>query len=261
MITILKIDDIRTDGGTQPRASIDYHAVQDYADAMEDGARFPAVVVFYDGADYWLADGFHRAQATLLAGREEIAAEVHQGALEDAQWFSFGANKSSGIRRDNRDKQRAIHLALNHPKSQRLSDSVIAKHLGVSAHTVGNHRRELESSLKISKIESRTATRNGTTYQIDTTKIRKRKRRPTGHPEVPSPGTAESGAVAPPGNHDQGIAEWTLRVQRACEEIAACQVTAQDLAASIRRSDSSEQLKKQLETTNEFIATVLANLV
>ena len=110
MSTVLKIDDIRTDGGTQPRTSIDYQAVQDYADAMADGATFPPVIVFYDGTDYWLADGFHRVQAALVAGRAEIAGEVHQGALEDAQWHSFGANKANGIRRDNRDKQRAVQF-------------------------------------------------------------------------------------------------------------------------------------------------------
>jgi transposase-like protein/uncharacterized ParB-like nuclease family protein len=257
MSTILKIDDIRTDGGTQPRASIDYQAVQDYADAMEAGVRFPPVVVFYDGTHYWLADGFHRAQAALLAGREEITAQVLQGTLEDAQWFSFGANKDNGIRRDNRDKQRAVQLALRHPQSQRLSDSALAKHVGVSVHTVGNHRKELESSLKIAKIESRTATRNGVSYQINTTKIG---RRPTRQPEVASPAATDSVAGAQSDDPDRGIAEWTLRVCRACGEIAACPVTAQDLAASIRRGNSSEQLKQQLETTNELIATVLADL-
>jgi hypothetical protein len=196
-----------------------------------------------------------------LAGREEITAEVRQGTLEDAQWFSFGANKGNGIRRDSRDKQRAVQLALRHPKSQRLSDSMIAKHLGVSVHTVGNHRKELESSLKISKIESRTATRDGSTYQIDTTNIGRRKKGPPEGPEVPSPATAEPVPSSQSRNRDKAIAKWTLRVCRACERIAACQVTAQDLAASIRCSNSSEQLKKQLETTNEFIATVLADLV
>ncbi len=34
---LLKIDVIRTDGATQPRAAIDFEAVFDYMDAMSDG--------------------------------------------------------------------------------------------------------------------------------------------------------------------------------------------------------------------------------
>jgi predicted RNA-binding Zn-ribbon protein involved in translation (DUF1610 family) len=302
MSTVLKIDDIRTDGGTQPRTSIDYQAVQDYADAMADGAKFPPVIVFYDGTDYWLADGFHRVQAALVAGRAEIAGEVHQGTLEDAQWHSFGANKANGIRRDNRDKQRAVRAALTHPKSQGLSDSAIARHVGVDHVTVARHREKLTASCEIHKIETRTASRGGTTYQINTANIGREKQQPTaftcptcgdvfsaevwhcatcGHhwrmhqtqcgncgreqsavPAPPSETTPDTGAIAQRERNDSDrlAAEWALRVYRACAEITACQLTAKNLAASIRRSDSGERLKKQLETTNEFIETVLADL-
>jgi hypothetical protein len=59
---------------------------------------------------------------------------------------------------------------------------------------------------------------------------------------------------------DRLASEWALRVVRVCAEIAACPLTAKDLAASICRSDSAVRLKKQLETANEFIETVLADL-
>ncbi len=41
--TVLKIDAIRTGGGTQPRALIDFSAVNDYMDAMADGVQFPEI--------------------------------------------------------------------------------------------------------------------------------------------------------------------------------------------------------------------------
>ena len=54
---------IRRDGGTQPRKILDQAAVEAYAEAMKKGAVFPPVTVFYDGEEYWLADGFHRMSA------------------------------------------------------------------------------------------------------------------------------------------------------------------------------------------------------
>ena len=47
----LPISKLRLDGGTQPRAAIDFTAVDDYQDAMEAGAKFPPVTVFYDGTE------------------------------------------------------------------------------------------------------------------------------------------------------------------------------------------------------------------
>ena len=52
-----------------------------------------------------------------------------------------------------------------------MSDSQIAEHVGVDHKTVLRYREELESSREIPKIETRTATRNGKEYEIDTTNI------------------------------------------------------------------------------------------
>ena len=54
----LQLNQIRTDGGTQPRAQLNYNTVTEYAESIEDGATFPPVEVMYDGSDYWLWDGF-----------------------------------------------------------------------------------------------------------------------------------------------------------------------------------------------------------
>ena len=80
----LRIADIRTDGGTQSRVQLDWIAVSEYAAAMKDGAQFPPVVVFHDGAEYWLADGFHRVRAAENAGLDTVAADVRQGTRRDA---------------------------------------------------------------------------------------------------------------------------------------------------------------------------------
>jgi uncharacterized ParB-like nuclease family protein len=108
----LSVAAIRTDGGTQPRSTILRDVVEEYAAAMADGAKFPAITVFYDGAEYWLADGFHRLAATDTAGREKINCDVRQGTRRDAVLHSVGANAAHGMRRTNDDKRRAVRVML-----------------------------------------------------------------------------------------------------------------------------------------------------
>lgn len=162
----IRIDQIRTDGGTQPRAALNYEVIEEYIEAIKAGAKFPPIEVFYDGESYWLADGFHRIDAHFGADHEEIECHVHQGTLQDAQWFSFGANKTNGLYRSNADKQRAIQAALKHPMSSGLSDREIAKHVGVSFQTVADWRKRIYQTLVDSAPSTRTAVRNGKEYQI-----------------------------------------------------------------------------------------------
>jgi len=60
----LELASIRVDGGTQSRLELNQEVVNEYAEHMAEGDVFPSVIVFQDGATYWLADGFHRYFAT-----------------------------------------------------------------------------------------------------------------------------------------------------------------------------------------------------
>lgn len=150
----LALSKIRLDGGTQPRSVLDFETVDEYADLMKAGVRFPAVVVFYDGQGYWLADGFHRLRAAWQIKAHEIEAEIVQGTLEEARWYSFSVNKTHGLRRTNEDKQRAVQAALKHPKSQALSNTQIAKHVGVDEGTIRNWRQKLTTEVPKSRTRS-----------------------------------------------------------------------------------------------------------
>jgi hypothetical protein len=144
-------DLIRADGGTQPREALDMHVVAEYAEAMRGGAVFPAVDVFFDGKDYWLADGFHRLQATQDAGLEEVHANVRAGTQRDALLFSLGANATHGLPRTNADKRRAVTTMLVDDEWQSLSDSEIARRCHVSQPFVGKVREELTTQKVISE--------------------------------------------------------------------------------------------------------------
>ena len=59
----LPLDQITLDPDLQSRVEINQDLCQDYAEAVAAGAQFPRVIVFFDGATYWLADGYHRWHA------------------------------------------------------------------------------------------------------------------------------------------------------------------------------------------------------
>ena len=103
---------IRIDGGTQVRKSIDPEMVTAYCEAMAEGAKFPPIVVFHDGTDYWCADGFHRILAAKRCGFDSFACDVRSGTADDAAWFALGANRAHGKRLNRADVRNAIALAL-----------------------------------------------------------------------------------------------------------------------------------------------------
>jgi hypothetical protein len=134
---------IRTDGGTQARVSLNQSVVNEYADALRDGDKFPPVAVFFDGSDHWLADGFHRYFAHKTLKFSEIPAEIHQGTKDDAILFAFQANKSRGLRMGNEDLKSIVLRMTHHPVWKDWTNSAIASHIGVSAVTVGRIKKAL----------------------------------------------------------------------------------------------------------------------
>lgn len=173
----LKLSDIRIDGGTQARVQPDWIAIGEYAQAMKDGAQFPPVIVFYDGTDYWLADGFHRVEAAGYAELTEIDADVHKGTLRDAQWFAMGANKTYGVRMNQGDREHILEKIFSDETWSSIPINQIAVHTGIPEPTVRRrYQHSLSSSVtKIEKPDERTIIRNGTTYTMNTANIGKPK--------------------------------------------------------------------------------------
>lgn len=125
MIMLIKIAEIIRDPEVQARTSLCFFTVEEYGQAMIEGAAFPPIVVFSGGENkHWLADGWHRVAAAEHAGLKEIEAQVRVGDKRDAVLFAVGSNSAHGIPRTNADKRRAVEILLNDEEWGKWSDRV-----------------------------------------------------------------------------------------------------------------------------------------
>ncbi len=123
----IKVESIRIDGGTQIRSHLDSARVTSYTANYVSGVTMPFPTVFFDGAEYWLADGFHRVAAIKAVGWIDLSADVRAGTRRDAILFAVGANEEHGVPRTNEDKRRAVETLLRDEEWVQWSDRKIAE--------------------------------------------------------------------------------------------------------------------------------------
>lgn len=157
----LSLELIDVYGGTQTRVKTDDDAIESYAHEMKDGTVFPPITVFFDGATYWLADGFHRYLAAKRNALPTIRAEVQSGGRSDALRHALGANATNGVYRNNADKRNAVEIALEEWTD--LANPVLAEICKVSVELVRRCRQEMTQSQRISAPGSVTG-RDGKSY-------------------------------------------------------------------------------------------------
>lgn len=177
MSELFALEKMRLDGGTQSRAVTDMDTVIKYAYDMEHGHVFPPVIVFYDGTDHWLADGFQRFKAAVELQWDRILADIRQGTRRDAILYSCGANAAHGLPRTNEDKRRAVRKLLEDEEWMSWSDVKIADIACVSHDFVSRLREELHPA-SFGERRIRQAERGGTVYPIDTTNLGRKPREP-----------------------------------------------------------------------------------
>ena len=128
----MKLNQLTIDGGTQSRVKIIQEAVDEYAESLKGGARFPPVLAYYDGIKYYLTDGYHRYFAHQKAGLKDIEVQVVNGTLRDAILRSFSVNSENGRHRSNEDKRNAVQAMLDDFEWQFWNNTEIAKACRVS---------------------------------------------------------------------------------------------------------------------------------
>lgn len=194
----LSLGKIRIDGGTQARAELNQQTVSEYADAMTEGAKFPPVVVFFDGVDHWLADGFHRYFGAKKIDARDIDADVREGTRRDAILFSLGANDTHGLRRTNADKRKSVETLLADPEWATWSNVQVGKTCAVSEGLVRSLRKN-----EVTATERTYTTKHGTAATMKTNKIGRTKEKPEQIAEKPQAPATQSLAAS----EDQELAD------------------------------------------------------
>ncbi len=128
------------------------------------GLRFPHVILFTDGQNYWFGDGYHRVLAAAKAGLTEIAADVRPGNQRDAMLFAISANSAHGLPRTSADKRKAVAVLLGDSEWKEWSDRDIARRCLVSNSLVSRMRQG--ASVTKTQMRERKVCRNGTVYEM-----------------------------------------------------------------------------------------------
>jgi hypothetical protein len=140
----LPLSSIAVDWTINARAAMRRGTTLEYAEALKAGARFPPVTVFFDGAAYWLADGFHRYVAYEIAGIAEIPVEIRLGTSRAAALYSAAANGLHGLRPTKSDRRKAIIRLLEDPEWALWTNQQIAALCGAEPDMVDELRRTLD---------------------------------------------------------------------------------------------------------------------
>lgn len=179
-IVEIPLADLTIDPRLQKRPELSPEHIEDLKNALKNGDlnenQIDPVDVFQGDDGNLLADGFHRYEVFKSAGILTIAAKIHHGNFEEAEWFACSVNqhRNSALKRDRATIERQIDAALLNPKSKGMSNLAIAEHIGTNEHKVADRRKKLEEQGRLEPSETRIVTRNGKSYEQKVSNIGKR---------------------------------------------------------------------------------------
>lgn len=247
----MKITQLKIDLQTQSRVTINQDAVAEYAAAMMDGEKFPPVTAFYDGKYYYLADGYHRYFAAKKAGLDEIDCDVKNGTLRDAVLYSVGVNSAHGLRRNNKDKRKAVMTILDDVEWAEWSDITIAKKCQVTGVFVGRVRK----ILNLESTSRKYVNKYGTVVSVET----KNQGRPAQEEVVPEVMPIDDGTEDAADNHIQELSDANVELAEENtllkDRLAVASFEATP-AEKVQLSETMEQLRATIKTQEAEIAAL-----
>lgn len=154
---------IKVDHDVQSRVRTDpEHVAKIVVFLKSRGPISEPVIVFFDGKNYWLADGFHRVEAHRQLSREKgfakfgsIMAEIRPGTRQDAIVYSAGANQEKTyLKRTPEDVRRALGMLLELSEWRYRPASEIGKAIGLCPSAVQKHRKEFLNARGLPLLET-----------------------------------------------------------------------------------------------------------
>jgi len=175
MRTIVSINAIRTDPRCQSRAGLDPGLIHEYGEHIREGAALPPLSTIADDGEYYLYDGFHRLAAYREAGATAVDVEAVPGDIWDAIERSCAVNTTHGKRRTPAETKRAVETILKvmTHRGVRWSHQEIADRCALSRPRVTQLLPELSCKYLQDSVPT-TVSRNGTTFEMNTSNIGKR---------------------------------------------------------------------------------------
>jgi hypothetical protein len=251
MIEEVPLEAIHLEGDTSARVVIDSHIVNEYAEAMAEGATFPEVVLFREAEGYWIGDGHHRCRAAKQVDCRTIRAEVRAGGEREAFLYACSANATHGHRRNKLDARHAVILLLMDEEWRQWSDREIARRCAVSHPFVGKIRaawdqqRARPSGNGYQIPETRTVQRAESVYTMDTAGIGARPEPPASAHGTPDPAAPAQGpGTAPPPTGTEGHWLDHLATVHGTLRVVLSAFDSESLAADMLRTWSAEHWQR-----------------
>lgn len=187
-VTTVRLEDIVVDDPRfQVRETLDEATVEHYRTILD---QLPPIRVARIDGRLVLIDGRHRVEAALREGRRELPAVIKDLDEREALREAIRANAKNGLPLTLAERKRAaVRLLKLFPEA---SDRSIAHDVGLSDKTVGQLRRQLESSAGIPHLTARVG-RDRKVRTVRKTSSVSRLRRPRMPPAEAEP--AASGAA------------------------------------------------------------------
>jgi len=238
----MKLSEIKIEPELMMRVGINQEIVDDYAQALLDGDKFPPIILFHDGDDYHLADGWKRYYAHKKAGLEIIDTDVRMGTYEDAFDYALvQANHANGERYSIEDKRHALNLALEKQRYVEKSDRDLAKMLRVSHPFVAKVRKAVGK-----QPDSIEVTRNGKKYKAKSTK------KASNEPAAPEYEFTQEDKVQEIASEMQDIVAENEKLQTRLA-VVAMEATPEERNLAQARFDEMEKTIKTLEADNRVL--------
>jgi hypothetical protein len=134
------IDELSLDARLQMRVNLDFAAIDEYAEHLDE---LPPCKAVRNHESIWPTSGWHRIHAFQKQGRTTIPCFVREGSFIDALVEACGENSDHGIRRTPEDKARAVRALLNEPTWAAKSDRLVAEACKVGHPFVAKIRSEM----------------------------------------------------------------------------------------------------------------------